>query len=341
MAVKPIAPGSDSRVTHETAVLNGHTYHYLLGLPKNKPIKATVFLIHGWPDIAFGWRYQIPALIEMGFRVVAMDMMGYGGTDAPRVPPESINLYTFKRASDDIAELARQLQAPTIVLGGHDWGGAVVYRAALWYPKLISHVFAVCTPYWLPSKTYMTTEELVKGPIPQFAYQLNLADLGPNGPEANIKSKDEIRQFVKFVSGGKGPNGEHGFTPMEGMKLENLGKLEKGPLMSEEELEYYTEQFSRTGLHGPMNWYRTRRANYEDELNLSETSLQMPVLFIQAERDFVLKPEMSKGMEKHIPQLSRGEVDANHFCLWEKPEEVNRILKEWVEGVVFGGKSVL
>jgi soluble epoxide hydrolase / lipid-phosphate phosphatase len=77
--------------------------------------------IHGWPDISAGWRYQIPALVSLGCRVVVPDMMGYGSTDAPRVPPNSIHLYGFKRASDDIAELARQLGAKTIVLGGHDW----------------------------------------------------------------------------------------------------------------------------------------------------------------------------------------------------------------------------
>ena len=53
---------------------------YLLGVPKNGQFKATVFLIHGWPDLSFGWRYQIPMLIELGCRVVALDMMGYGQT---------------------------------------------------------------------------------------------------------------------------------------------------------------------------------------------------------------------------------------------------------------------
>lgn len=74
----------------------------------------------------------------MGFRVVCPDIMGFGGTvganckeawenhvhrdqDAPRVPPESLSLYGLKRAADDIKELARQLGATQIILGGHDW----------------------------------------------------------------------------------------------------------------------------------------------------------------------------------------------------------------------------
>lgn len=53
---------------------------YLIGLPDNGKFKATIFLIHGWPDLSIGWRYQIPSLIEYGMRVVVPDMIGYGGT---------------------------------------------------------------------------------------------------------------------------------------------------------------------------------------------------------------------------------------------------------------------
>ena len=87
-----------------------------------------------------GWRYQIPMFLEMGLRVVCPDMMGYGRTvrdrplrfhfrmlllkvsqDAPNVPPESLSYYGFKRAADDIKELAKQLGLSRIILGGHDW----------------------------------------------------------------------------------------------------------------------------------------------------------------------------------------------------------------------------
>ena len=79
--------------------------------------------IHGWPDLALGWRNQISFLAEeYGFRVVCPDLPGFGETDAPQVPPEeSLSFYSFKRVADDVRELARRLGCARIVLGGHDW----------------------------------------------------------------------------------------------------------------------------------------------------------------------------------------------------------------------------
>ncbi|RII24148.1 hypothetical protein CUC08_Gglean012981 [Alternaria sp. MG1] len=80
MSVQPIDPVSDPRVEHRYATLNGQKYHYLYAVPRSGDYQHTVFLIHGWPDLSIGWRYQIPFLVDMGMRVVAPDMMGYGET---------------------------------------------------------------------------------------------------------------------------------------------------------------------------------------------------------------------------------------------------------------------
>ncbi|EON64504.1 hypothetical protein W97_03737 [Coniosporium apollinis CBS 100218] len=335
MAIEPIDPFSDSRVTHETAKVNGYTYHYILGVPQNGQYKATVFLIHGWPDLSIGWRYQIPFLISLGLRVVAPDLMGFGGTV---IPPNSIHLYGFKRAADDIAELAKQLGCKQIILGGHDWGGMVVWRTALWHPELISHVFSICTPYAAPQKKYISTEQLVQGPMPQAAYQLQLA--GPD-VEAALQSEEDMRIFFNMMSGGRGPNGEVGFSPERGVHFEDLKKLKRGPLLDEKTYEFYVQQYSRNGLHGTLNWYRTREANYKDDLNLPTDRIEMPALFIQANYDSILKPSMAVGMDKYFTQLTRADVDAQHFCQVTHPDKINAILKNWLDGVVFGGKSTL
>ncbi|WEW61172.1 alpha/beta hydrolase family protein [Emydomyces testavorans] len=88
-----------------------------------------------------------------------------------------------------------------------------------------------------------------------------------------------------------------------------------------------------------VNWYRTREQNYKDELELIGREIDIPVLFIGATKDPALRPELSKGMEKYIPKLTRAEVDGTHWVLWQKPEDCNKIIERWIEEVVFGGQS--
>ncbi|KAI4720615.1 hypothetical protein E4T48_03138 [Aureobasidium sp. EXF-10727] len=337
MPTDKISP-DDSRITHCEADLNGQRYHYLLGMPEHGKFKATVFLVHGWPDLAYGWRYQIPFLIQQNLRVVAPDMMGYGGTDAPRSPPADLRLYSIRRAADDISALAKQIGAPKIILGGHDWGGFVVYRTAQWYPELVTHVFSVCTPYTAPSRHYLSLAEMVNGPLPQFGYQLQLA--GPE-LEANVKSYEQVKGFLKALHGGKSASGEPCFRPETGIDLEGLRTIGLAPSLKGTELEHYTREYMRHGLHGPLNWYRTRRINFEDDLKLDTKKVKQPVLFISGKLDAVLTPEMSTGMEAFIPFLRRREVETGHWALTQAPEEVNKIVEEWFIEVVFGAKSVL
>jgi soluble epoxide hydrolase / lipid-phosphate phosphatase len=171
--------------------------------------------------------------------------------DAPKVPPHDISLYSSKRAADDIAQLAAQLGVDKIILGGHvsadahpqprfleanadahpkDWGGMIVFRVALWYPALVSHIFSICTPYTPPSKTFRSTEDIVKA-VPQFAYQLHLAG---DEVEQALQTPDQIRQFLLGLYGARGPNGEMPFDPTRGVLLENLPKLEPPSLLGDQ-----------------------------------------------------------------------------------------------------------
>ncbi|KAI9760979.1 MAG: hypothetical protein M4579_001355 [Chaenotheca gracillima] len=250
------------------------------------------------------------------------------GKDAPKVPPESMALYSFKRAADDMKELARQLGAPKIILGGHDWGGAIVARVVLHHPDLVSHLFSICTPYFPPSQTYKSVEELVQG-LPNFTYQVQLA--GPD-VEANIQGKEKIRQFLNALYGGANERREQGFDGNILLLFANLPK----------ELDFYVEQYSRNGVHGPLNWYRTRRQNFEDEKDMDpKTTFDLPFLFVQATDDAALPPAMSQAMPHFFSNMTKKEVAAGHWVNWQKPEEINAILKEWIAATVFGDKSKL
>ncbi|KAI9678933.1 MAG: hypothetical protein M1829_001918 [Trizodia sp. TS-e1964] len=354
-----ILAGADPRVTRHTAQLNGHTYQYVLGLPPSGTYKATIFLVplppslrenktsnltpalklHGWPDLAIGWRHQIPALLDLNLRVVAPDLLGYGGTDAPRCPPAPLAVYSYKASASAIIALATHLSAPQIILGGHDWGGALAYRIALWHADRISHIFVIGTPYFPPSPTYTPLPMLAQR-FPNFAYQLQL-----QGPEVEerTRSRAEIRRLLNALWGGRGAAGERGFDPRVGVLWDALERLGECQLVSAAVLDYYAEQYARNGMHGPLNWYRIFETNYTEERDLPTTSpiLALPVLFVAMTRDEILAPELAAHMESVVPNLTRREVHSGHWALVEKAREVNALLGEWVGGVVFGGVAKL
>ena len=86
-----------------------------------------------------------------------------------------------------------------------------------------------------------------------------------------------------------------------------------------------------------MSWYRTRKVNHDDELEILDRGIDIPVLFVQALRDAALPPHLGRSMKKNIPNLAIEQVDTAHWALWEKPEEVNDILKNWLKSEVFKG----
>ncbi|KAF4976203.1 hypothetical protein FZEAL_7095 [Fusarium zealandicum] len=337
MAPDKLVP-NDPRVKAETAEIRGKTYKYIVGQPEGTPI-ATMVLVHGFPDLGFGWRYQVPYFVSLGFRVVVPDMLGYGGSDAP----QSLEEYTYKSLAADIKELSQKFVGEgQIILGGHDWGGALVWRIAMWHPELIKGVFSICTPYFTPSKTFTPLDKIIgSGHLVNFSYQLQF--MGPE-VEDRIQGEEKVRQFLNALYGGRGPNGEWGFVTEKGILFDNLPLLERSRLIPEEELAYYTKEYAARGspeMRGPLNWYRMRELNQRDEVEFAEKGhkLEMPALFVAATEDSALPPSMSQGMEDNFDNLSRGEVKASHWALWQAADDVNELVANWANDVLKGASK--
>ncbi|KAF4435120.1 restless-like transposase [Fusarium austroafricanum] len=112
----------DSRVTWHTATIRHKNYHYMKADPDNEPL-ATIFLLHGFPGLAFGWRYQIPCLQSRGYQIIAPDMLGFGLSSAPCQP----SLYALRSIAEDIRDLANLVaKDKKIILGGHEEGYRMV-----------------------------------------------------------------------------------------------------------------------------------------------------------------------------------------------------------------------
>ncbi|KJZ72191.1 hypothetical protein HIM_08456 [Hirsutella minnesotensis 3608] len=333
---------NDPRVKHASAMIRGKTYKYIVGEPQNKSPIDTVVLVHGFPDLGFGWRYQVPYLMSLGFRVVVPDMLGYAGT----ARPDDLNEFSLKNIADDVEALARTFVGDgQIILGGHDWGGAAIWRVALWHPELIKAVFSICTPFVAPKKEFVPLEKAIAaGHLTNFRYQLQL-----RGPEVEekIQGEEKIRQFISAIHGGVGVGRKKAFTVDKGVNFDELPGMENSTTLPKEELDYYVQQYmlqDAPQLRGPLNWYRTMKINFDDELQLADknTTLNMPALYIGATKDTALPPSMSAGMDQYLPNLSRGEVESSHWAPTEAAADVNRQIGSWLDGVLNGAiKSAL
>src|ERR1700744_3413836 len=107
-----------------------------------------VLLCHGFPESWYSWRHQLAALSAAGYRAVAPDMRGYGGTDAP---PDAES-YTMLHIVGDMVELVDVLGEREAVIVGHDWGAPAAWSSALWRPDLFRAVVGMSVPFGPPGR---------------------------------------------------------------------------------------------------------------------------------------------------------------------------------------------
>ncbi|MBY0420861.1 MAG: alpha/beta hydrolase, partial [Parvularculaceae bacterium] len=105
-----------------------------------------VVLVHGWPEIAYSWKNQMPAVAGAGFRAIAPDLKGFGGSEAPKDKA----LYDIRHVTDDLARLLDALSIDRAVFVGHDWGGLIVWPMAQLHADRVAGVVGVCTPHLAP-----------------------------------------------------------------------------------------------------------------------------------------------------------------------------------------------
>ncbi|CAJ2506043.1 Uu.00g001730.m01.CDS01 [Anthostomella pinea] len=333
MAVDALTP-NDPRVEHKYASVGGYTYHYMLAKPEGTPT-ATIFLIHGWPDLAMGWRFQVPFLLSLGLQVVVPDMLGYGQTSAPDAPEE----YTFKKMTGHMAAIIKEVTDQPIILGGHDWGGFFIWRMTNYYPELIRAVFSICVPYMPPTPVKISLEQFAEK-MPNFRYQLHLAS--GEAEKMIDKSTERLRGFLNGMYGGTTADGGRVFSTDTGIIEENLDKIRPSPLVGAAMVEHYVREYSRNGLHGPCNWYRTRELNADDEVPIAGDDrfkrFAMPAMLIMAELDAALPPWLADGQEKYFEGGLKKEVipGASHWAMVQKPEDTNSFIGEFVKSVLDG-----
>ncbi|TYZ65083.1 hypothetical protein PybrP1_011604 [[Pythium] brassicae (nom. inval.)] len=309
---------------HFAEVAPGIKLHYVDAGPRDA---TPVVLVHGWPDLAFAWRYHI-AELSKAYRVIAPDLRGFGRSSAP----QETEAYGFKNITSDFAKLLDILNLPRAVFVGHDWGGAMVYRMALYHPERVIALTAFLTPYYPPSDTYIDYDALA-AKAPSLGYMKFLADT-----EASSKLLENAPSQV-FTMMFRPPESltPDGVTPVPFVDLlHGVGHsshpmyTQRSDLLSEEELAFYVAEYARSGFKGPVSYYATRAIDFETDRGLPRV-IQHRTLYVGGGKDTVLKPEMAAHMPQFVPNLETAIVEeGGHWLLWSHKAETADVLLKWL-----------
>jgi pimeloyl-ACP methyl ester carboxylesterase len=266
-----------------------------------------IVLCHGFPELAYSWRHQIPALAAAGYRVIAPDMRGYGASSAP----DAIDAYDVMSLCDDMTGLLDALGEESGIFVGHDWGANVVWWMAALHPERVSAVAGLSVPF-VPrapaAPIPIMREHLGEDFYIVWFQQPGVADeaLGSDVRRTLTTSRQWTADWA-----------------------EEEGADKKRPdWLSEQELEVYIRAFERTGFTGGLNWYRNIDRNWELTAPYGERRIEQPAMFLTGELDPVRSFMPAEAMHGWVTDLRRQFVvpGAGHWVQQQAPQEVNEAL---------------
>ncbi len=290
-----------------------------------------VILCHGWPELSYSWRHQIPAIAEAGFHVVAPDMRGFGQTAAPA----DIEAYSIFDHVGDMVALVDTLGAKQAVIIGHDWGAPVAWHSALFRPDIFTAVAGLSVPPPLRGRE-RPLEALRKNGITNFYWQYFQT---PGVAESEFER--DVGFSMRAIVG-------RGFTDPAASLFVEEGKGFLGDpaipralpdWISEDELSHFVETYRKSGFRGGFNWYRNIDRNWELTAPWHGAQIRQPSLFIAGSKDSVITGLIGAkrvgDMERVVPNLTRKLIieGAGHWIQQERPAEVNAALIDFLKQV--------
>ncbi len=277
-----------------------------------------IILCHGWPELAFSWRYQIPALVAKGYHVIIPNQRGYGYSSCPK----EVEAYDIEHLSGDLVALLDHYGYDDAIFVGHDWGAMVVWGLALLHPKRVSKVINLSLPY--QERGDVPWIELMSQLLGSDYYFVHF-NKQPGVADAILE--ENTFQFLYNLYRKDSP------TPgvESGMMMINLALSETSsgnPVMSQSELDVYVSSFKTSGFTGSINWYRNLDRNWHQLADVNPV-IQHPTLMIYGDRDMIPQPE---NLKEFVPNVQVIHLDCGHWIQQELPEETNRAILNWLNG---------
>ena len=296
-------------------------------LEAGTPGHPVIVLAHGFPECAWSWRHQLPALAEAGYHVLAPDQRGYGHSSAPR----EVTAYGIDHLAGGLIGLLDTTGAAQGVFVGHDWGALVTWDLARLHPERVRAVVGVSVPF---TQWPMRPTELFAAAFgDRFFYMSYFQAVGPAERELEADVRRTMHTVLWGASGERYAGLPTELPPAEGTGFLDLFGDVPDHLpawLTPDDFEHYVEAFSASGFFGPVSWYRNLDANFERMRDLPPSTITMPSFFIGGDRDAVIagRPHMIEAMVTLLPGY-RGSVmldGAGHWTQQERPEAFNEAL---------------
>ena len=285
-----------------------------------------VVLLHGFPELAYSWRHQLPALAAAGYRAIAPDQRGHGQTECP----PDVDDYRIQELVKDVEGLLDALRLERATFIGHDWGALLLWHMALVRPEVIERQVILNIPFY--ARPSVDPIALMREKLGNDFYIVNFQD----SDEADRAfAADPAHFFTMMMRKNQITREQYDLLP-PGRKIVNLlatmAREKSGgePLLSDEELDYFVRAYTRSGFTGPINRYRHWTRNWASLAGVPQT-VQVPTLFIGAANDVMIAPAHIEAMKRHVTDLEVHEIqDCGHWTQQEKPDEVNALILDWL-----------
>ncbi|MEV3968083.1 alpha/beta hydrolase [Streptomyces sp. NPDC050698] len=293
-----------------------------------------VVLLHGFPESWHSWRHQFGPLAEAGFRVVAPDQRGYGGSDRP----EDVSAYSILHLVGDVIGLIHALGEERAFVVGHDWGAPVAWHTALLRPDVVLGVAGLSVPP--PFRGAQPPLEAMRERFGGHFYWNYFNQPGAAEAEFTADTRTTLRKLLYSASGDAPDAGR----PEQAL----VDDLERGWLadapnpevlpewLTEEDLDVLTESFE-PGFTGALNWYRNLDRNWELTAPWHGAVVSPPALYVYGDRDLVPAfpgtPELIERLPELMPNLRRKPLvlpGCGHWTQQERPAEVNEALIDFL-----------
>jgi pimeloyl-ACP methyl ester carboxylesterase len=326
---------SPAEVTHRFVQVNGIRIH--LAEKGDGPL---IILCHGFPEFWYSWRFQFDALCQAGYHVVAPDLRGYGQTDQPA----EVEQYTMLHLVGDLVGILDALEERQAILVGHDWGSVLAWHAGLLRPDRFPRLVTLSSPYLPRGPLYGPRAGLPPTQVwklafgDTFFYQSALVEPGRAEAELDVDIRTILRRFLYGGSGDASPDVRwHPILPDPKASLLNTaGNPASLPAwLTEEDLDVYAAEFSRTGFRGGLAWYRCIDRNWELLAAYSGARLTQPALFLWGDADPLLEiAGMQKGIQRQpdfVPGLKQFSLSGcGHWIQQERAQEVNAAILDFL-----------